>query len=69
MSPDVRRALSTVRDLARHFPAVTDDDLNRAGWDDAETRREALAEAERRGLLRAREGRRGGYTSATFEGE
>jgi hypothetical protein len=69
MSPDVRRALCTVRGLARHFATVTDDDLNRSGWDDPAVRAEALAEAERRGLLRRREGRRASYTSTTFEGE
>lgn len=69
MSPDARRALRDVRYLARRFTIVTDDDLNRCGWDDAATRAEALSAAQRRGVLRPREGRRGAFVSTTYEGE
>ncbi len=69
MSPDARRALRDVRYLARRFAIVTDDDLNRCGWDNAAVRAEALSEAERRGVLRARKDRRGAFVSTTYEGE
>lgn len=65
---DIQAAAGDVMSLASRFPVVDLDALLKSGWD-RETALAAVEQAQRRGVLVPREGRRGSYASTTYGGE